>query len=626
MSIVSDVQLNASQKAVVIAGNQPILVVAGPGAGKTTVLKERIERLLLESGDYSRVLAVTFTNVAAANLREKLEDLNSDLVSRVVAGTFHSFAARILQQHGNHVGLRPDFNISNEDSDRRELYDEALNRVGWQPEANSNYLPLLSRLMERGATRDSVAHFIVPGLDAEMLGKTLEAYLDVSVERGQLDFALLIYMVNRLFGAYPAIARQVRKTYGFICIDEFQDTNDAQFRLLHHLCATNANGLLLLADQDQVIYQWNGASTGRLKEAVDAFGCQVLVLPTSFRCPDLIVSAANHLISHNVGRFVGDTFQSAIEEPGQITIKSFNTEALEEQWIAEQLQNLPSDERSETAVLSRNKKRLESLLRQCEEHKLPVVIPAPRFEFVSPPFVVLHSMMRLAQRFQSRHLERLCSAFAAMTGSLLDAGTLAAEAAASDEPALQAFVTATRPLLSSATYDDVCDYIERELLARKEYRDFSTTFLKWVSDVVASTNGATFAQDYEDELPVWKFLEQAHKGLVSDRVPLGEFLRRLELESKSPEIPDAIKLMTVHGAKGLEYRNVFIMGASEGQFPAFQAAQQGADSDAMREERRSFFVAITRCKANLTITYPTTYMGYRKQPSRFIAELELSPH
>lgn len=615
--------LNASQKAIVEADETPLLVVAGPGAGKTTVLRARIERVLDES-PYNRVLAITFTNVAVANLRSRLEDLTRDDLQRVRICTFHSFAASILQQHGTHLDLQPDFNISNEDADRREIYFEAVAAARCAVDENADYLPLIGRLLERGASEGTISNFIDPSIDAEVVGTILEQYVRISVAKGQLDFALLVYLANKLLIETPGVSKQIRRTYKYICVDEFQDTNDAQFRLLEAICKDRASGLLLLADQDQVIYQWNGASVGRLAEAANAFTARTTVLPTSFRCPDAIVRAASCLIAHNPSRFVTPVFKSAIDRRGSIAVKSFASENAEESWIASQLQGLSAEQYDETAVLARNRKRLDSLLVTCSGMKIPAMIPTPRFEFVSPPLVLLHSILRLAHRFQRRHLDALCDSLATVTGMILDAGTIIAEAAATDVPALEVFVKRSRDLVRSEQYGSVCDYVMHKLLARKDYWALSDLYFAWISEQQTRTPDV-YAADFDEEKPIWVALERTHKGLQSDQITLSEFLRRLDLESKAPPVIGRVRLMTVHGAKGLEFDRVFLLGASEGQFPSFQAVKQGDASQAIQEERRSFFVAITRCKADLMVTYPTSYMGYRKQASRFITEMGLPP-
>ena len=291
---------NENQQAIIEADDTPLLVVAGPGAGKTFVLEQRVRRLLsLEPESHFRILAITFTNVASSNLRRRLDDLDIGLDDRLEIGTFHSFAARLLQQHGSHIGLSPAFSIISANEDREEIAAEAFATISAAANVSS-VLPLIARRYERGLSQGGAPGSIASELD---LDGYMKAYRDVSIARGQLDFPLLIYVVLELLTRYPALARLMRKIYRYICVDEFQDTNQAQFQLLRLLASGDPRGLLFLADQDQVIYQWNGASPRRLREAQDAFKMNVLLLPTSFRCPPVILEAANRLISNNLQRF-----------------------------------------------------------------------------------------------------------------------------------------------------------------------------------------------------------------------------------------------------------------------------------------------------------------------------------
>lgn len=618
------VELNANQRAIVEAGEDPLLVVAGPGAGKTTVLKERIERLLAgDSSAYSRVLAITFTNVAAEHLREKLQALPQDQVQRVDIGTFHAFAMRLLQQHGTHIGLSSGFSIATDQSDREELLSSAFRMIGAAESPDKSVLPLLARLYERCPNGAEIGNYVDTSVDTVQLEKLFEAYVKVSVEKGYIDFPLLVFLANRILSEYPAIARQVRKAYKYICVDEFQDTNDAQFRLLEAIASANPKGLLFLSDQDQVIYQWNGASPKRLSEAKDTFRMNLLILPTSFRCPNEIIVAANNLISHNAGRFVTPQFDSVVENGGAIALVEHGDERLEVDWLAKQLAALPAHELSETAVLSRTKKLLDLALKAAIAEGVPAAIPSPRFEFQSAPLVMLHSLLRIASRSDSaRRVRQLASSYNSLRGASIDADTLLAEGAAEGYSPIEAFLKVVSKSEPSAEFVALAQYLRSDLIARKDFRGLSTLFFSWIESQDAMQNFAPL-EDYSDEKDVWQNLERQHTGLTSERTTLDEFLRRMDLESKAPALPNCVRFMTVHGAKGLEYDRVFIIGAAEDQFPSFQSLRAGPGSELMQEERRSFFVAVTRTKRSLTLSYAKRYNGYQKARSRFISEMGL---
>ena len=225
-------------------------------------------------------------------------------------GTFHAFAAKVLQQHGSHLGLSPDFTIISAREDRLAILQEALDSRGIEADPR-RFFGLLTRLYERAAGVDEISGVLESDSISAFLPTVFSDYLRLSAEKAQLDFSLLIYYCIELFKKYPSIAKQLRRVYKYICVDEFQDTNDAQFVLLDLLTANATTGLVFLADQDQLIYQWNGASPERLRDAQKRFEMNVVVLPTSFRCPDEILQPANDLISHNSSRFVKPTFTQA---------------------------------------------------------------------------------------------------------------------------------------------------------------------------------------------------------------------------------------------------------------------------------------------------------------------------
>ena len=182
------------------------------------------------------------------------------------------------------------------------------------------------------------------------------------------------------------------------------------------------------------------------------------------------------------------------------------------------------------------------------------------------------------------------------------------------------------PLAQTAEFKALASSVENDLVERRHFRNVSTLFFAWVDRIASGTDWATTAYlaSYDEERAVWNEFESFHRGLVSDNVPLGEFLRALDLASKAPVQQDTIRLLTVHSAKGLEFRRVYIVGATDGQFPAFQAVKLGDKSEAMEEERRSFFVAITRSQDQVIVTYSTVVRGYTSRPSRFLSEMGIT--
>ena len=625
-------ELSKSQLAVVKANADPLLVVAGPGAGKTTVLAARISRLLTESdGSYRKVLGITYTNVAANNLRDKIALLGKEASARTLVSTFHGFSARLLQQHGLHVGLNQDFAIVNEINDRTELLTKAAAKIGASPADLARradaLLRLLARLYERCTTSEDIPNHMTrdSAADLQFIMQIFDAYVQTSIEENQLEFSLLVYLATKLLREFRPLAIQTRQIYQYICVDEFQDTNSMQFKLLEAIALDDPSGLLLLADQDQIIYQWNGASPTRLREAASRFKATIMELPTSYRCPDDVVAAATRLISHNSDRFVNAIYDSEKHETADIVIRGFADEHEEAKYIAQRLTEFDESERASTVVLARNRKLLDVILQATKARDIEAFAPVSKLDFESPPMVMLQSMLRLANRANRvTVVRRLVAAFALMTGVELDADLLFAQAEEETSDVLSLFFHTLLPKARSDEFKRLAAVVATELVSRKEFRNISSAFFSWVDSLQPSDLKTAYQGDFDAEKNIWLALERRHRGLADEQVTLAEFLRNVDLESKVGEPKGAVRLLTVHGAKGLEFDHVFLAGAAENQFPTYQAVAPGASAHALEEERRSFFVAITRSMKSLTLSYADKYFGRQTSPSRFIAELEVS--
>ncbi|MDH4187911.1 MAG: UvrD-helicase domain-containing protein, partial [Nitrospira sp.] len=246
----------------------PLLVLAGPGSGKTRVLTCRIAHILDSSQDENfRVLGLTFTNKAADEMRSRVTKYVPGQEGRVFLGTFHSFCADILRQHGTHLNINPNFNIYGQEEDLQAILndavDEAKNKSNLVRDIHRKTLPVIQRLKSRLILPEACRNrFQDPEL-AEVMGILYPAYEEQLTKRNALDFNSLILKAYQLFARFPAFAKRYRTVYPYICIDEFQDTNEAQYSLLRALTGNEYRNLFIVADDDQIIYQWNGASHKR---------------------------------------------------------------------------------------------------------------------------------------------------------------------------------------------------------------------------------------------------------------------------------------------------------------------------------------------------------------------------
>jgi DNA helicase-2/ATP-dependent DNA helicase PcrA len=615
--------LNENQRKAIEWPEGPLLVLAGPGSGKTLVLTLRVAQLL-ERDENAAVLALTFTNKAAAEMRERVDRLLGQHGERAQLCTFHSFATDVLRQHGSHLGIQPDFALLTQEEDRVALVEEIVGTLADEghvlPTDHRNTLSLLDRLFassyEGGAEAPSLVHTPewVPGLFA--------GYCRRLIKENRLDFGALLHFARELLTKHPAVTRVLRAGWTHVCVDEFQDTNKAQYDLLRLLVAERSPNLFVVADDDQIIYQWNGASPERLQTLKHDYQMTVLQLPENYRCPKEIINLANRLIGRNRLRTPGKqpltTSRRTGMDQGVIRLGTYNTPDDEAAAIAADIRDR-SVNAIDVAVLARTAKLLDRAAEALREAGLDAHVTQRKAEFETPLVRVVFHALRLANARHDRDvLRRLCVAWDALTDQTLELGDVTAAAALVGGDFLRAWVDAA----SADTAGGPSALVARLRLSLVDRLEFPSV-VDWFL-----TEGARAIADSDDqalstELQTWSAL---HGELVrehgEDALTLNVYLQHMDLAPKAPRPgPNAIRLMTVHGAKGLEFKHVYLIGMAQEVFPSFQSLRKGATSREVEEERRNCFVAITRVQETLTLTHARQYYGYAKDPSQFIAEM-----
>ena len=613
--------LNENQRRAVEWNDGPLLVLAGPGSGKTGVLTLRVARLLEEDED-AAALALTFTNKAAAEMRERVDQLLGERSDRAQLCTFHSFAADVLGQHGSHLGIRPNFHPLTRDEDRIAILEEVIKDLpggGWElPPDRNNVLKLIDRLFSESypGTGESVSLTNTP----TWLPRLFRRYCGALVQANRLDFGSLLYFATRLLRAKPAVARVVRLGWTHICVDEFQDTNTAQYDLLRLVAPASDHNLFVVADDDQIIYQWNGASPKRFRDLRRDYDLKGIQLPESYRCPAAIIALANRLISHNKQRFSAKKALS-VHDPGSpyggaVRFADFPSPGREAAFVAKDIRERGLRP-SECVVLGRTNQLIRGAADTLERAGLEAYLPRKKSEFDSPVLAVLVEALRLAN---SRHdrviLRRICLAWEGLTGVAIDPSGVRAAAALVGGDFLRAWVDVAA---AASGTKGALKQIRTDLVDRLMFPEIVDTFLDqgW-----RSWNGADRAELTDEEVTTWKAL---HHDIITEygaRVPLNTYLQQLDLSSKTPAPgPNALRCMTVHAAKGLEFKHVYLIGMAQEVFPFYRALKKGATSQEVEEERRSCFVAITRARKTLTMTRSRTYYGYMKEASQFLREM-----
>ncbi len=608
----------------------PLLVIAGPGSGKTRVLTCRVAKLVRDSPDKKfRTLAVTFTNRAAGEMRERVDAMVEGAGSRTFIGTFHSFCAEVLRQHGSHVGVKPDFTILAKDDDIELLMSEAVERA---MEVNEEVIP-----------SDKAVWSVIRRLKAELIGpddapqhvsdqrlsrRIADLYRSFDSELARanvLDFDSLIFRTFTLFRKFPSFAQRYQTVYPYWCIDEFQDTNVAQYTLIKEMAKPSFTNIFVVADDDQIIFVWNGASHTRLEEFRSDFRTTLLQLPTNYRCPPAIVAIANNLIRFNLLRTPNkQPLQSAVHIEASakpISVLHFGTDDEECSAIADRLSQFKPSERGSIAVLSRVNRLLDKLAEQLVNRGVDFVVPKKRSEFASAGFRWLHNVLRLAHRRSDEQVfESVVADFNAFAAVRLDPQRIIASVGASTTDLLFAFFRAAEHTLP----ENVMNAAD-QLQARGAWKAFTKAAVDYLQVSTASETEEERAVDlFQEDATAWNELVHDIQLQHGKEITLDAFLHELDLRSKEPTPrKPSVSLLTIHGAKGKEFDHVFIIGMAEDILPSFQSKKRGDSSPEMEEERRNCFVAITRTKKTLCLSYAAMYSGWPKAPSRFLREMEL---
>ena len=607
-------------------GAGALLVLAGPGSGKTRMLTCRIARLLDESRDERfRILALTFTNKAAHELERRVKQLVPGIEYRAVINTFHSFCAQVLRQHGGHVGVKTNFAIFSRKEDRLAVLEDALRRDARRyARDTSRLLHYIDRLKEGLVlTVDAVAELSNwPGIGPEAARLISRAYGNYEKElrrANALDFNSLLLKAYELFG-FAAIARHYQLVYRYWHIDEFQDTNKAQYRLLRRMASRDFRDIFVVADEDQVIYEWNGASVSRIRDFRRDFSSETKYLPTNYRCPPRIVKAANRLVSRNRKRdgMKPNTRAARRKTNGRaraIQWRSFRTDDAEARFIAAEIAKLDGAARGKTAVLARARYLLEPVHEALQDRRVPSAVLKRRDDFLTPEMNWLVACLEQVNRPRDVFSFRaVVMSFDEIAGLELALEGLDSQAEAERVTSFSLWLKRVRTEALESRAEAYVSGIEK-LWAKQ---------LNWRAAAKETTDKFEHDDsnpDLQTDLTAWRQLLRKIRERNSN-VSLDLFLQQLQMHSKEPDVPrDAVRLATIHGAKGLEFDTVYLIGMAEDILPTWRSSRRGKYSPQLEEERRSCFVAITRASQSLHLSWARRYNGRQRHPSRFLREM-----
>ena len=619
-------ELTEIQNQAVQWNNGPLLVLAGPGSGKTQVLTCRIAKLLETSANERfRILALTFTNKASHEMKTRISSLVPGLEERVDINTFHGFCAQLLRQHGVHLGIKPNFEIYSRKNDREALLQDALRDHSNQFNTEDiNLLPRIDSLKSRLIGPDEALQYLknkeklLPD-EAHHINLAYKLYDKKMKSLNALDFNSLIYFAYKLM-EYPAISKLCQTIYQYWHIDELQDTNGSQYRLLRQMAGEDFRNLFAVADDDQTIYEWNGANVGRIKDFIRDFGCEVIQLTDNFRCPPRIVEAANRLIVHNVQHDKSKQLAIATKPPSEDNVSeirylAFPCDKNEARSIATEIENLGVCQRSNTAVLARNHALLGPLKEQLEKRGIPNSLLGRRDDFSSPQMRwVVACLKQINRPLDKRNMSILNRTFSSFSGMNLDTEEVVLRSEMGQVNLLTAWIDSVKKELTPGLITRTI-----EILSKLAFGDIKMP--EAAQNLINNFNISEEDGDFKDDLSAWGRIESEIRNACGRTVSLVQYLQEMELRSKEPNPKHgAVSLGTIHGSKGMEFDRVYLIGLAEEVLPSWHSIKKG-NGAALEEERRNCFVAITRTKKHLVLSGAKSYNNWTKDPSRFLGEM-----
>ncbi len=627
-------RLNPEQRQAVETLDGPLLVLAGAGTGKTRVLTTRFAHILLSGRAYpGQVLAVTFTNKAAREMRERVGSLLGRPAEGLWLGTFHALCARMLRRHAEVVGLSSSFTILDTDDQLRLLKQvmEAgrVDAKRWPPQG---LMGVIQRWKDRGLSPDR----ITAAEDSDFGGGRARAiYADYQArlrELNAVDFGDLMLHMTDILRTRPDVLAQYHRTFRYVLVDEYQDTNTVQYLWLRLLAQqeTGAN-ICCVGDDDQSIYSWRGAEVENiLRFEKDFAGARIVRLESNYRSTAPILAAASGLIAHNGGR-LGKTLRPGRHDASgdKVIVASVWDSDEEARMVGSRMESLHRDERhplAEMAILVRAGFQTRAFEERLMTLGLPYrIIGGLRFYERAEIRDATAYMRVLNQPADDLAFERIVNVPRRGVGdAALQA--LHVEARAHRVPlsvavgqllhngALKGRVREQLALLIA------CFSRAREALSRESH----VRVIEMLLDETGYVGmwKADKSPDAPGRLDNLKELVRA----LADFESLGGFLEHVSLVMETEENAgdDRINLMTMHGAKGLEFDTVFLPGWEEGVFPSQRTLDEGGNKG-LEEERRLAYVGITRARKRAIISHAANrrvYANWQSSiPSRFIDEL-----
>ncbi|MFC6376770.1 DNA helicase II [Tatumella terrea] len=627
--------LNDNQREAVAAPRSNLLVLAGAGSGKTRVLVHRIAWLLtVENCSPYSIMAVTFTNKAAAEMRHRIEQVLGTSQGGMWIGTFHGLAHRLLRAHPLDAGLPADFQILDSEDQLRLLKRliKALNLDDKQWPARQA-MWYINGKKDEGLRPKHIESYGNP-VEQTWL-KIYQAYQEACDRAGLVDFAELLLRAHELWLNKPHILNHYRERFTNLLVDEFQDTNNIQYAWIRML-AGDTGRVMIVGDDDQSIYGWRGAQVENIQRFLNDFpGAHTIRLEQNYRSTRNILKAANTLIANNEGR-LGKELWTEDSDGEPISLYCAFNELDESRFVVGRIRHWHEQggALADCAILYRSNAQSRVLEEALLQSSLPYRIYGGMRFFERQEIKDSLAYLRLiSNRNDDAAFERVVNTPTRGIGDrTLDVVRQAARDRQltlwqSSRELLTEKVLAGRAASALQRFIELIDSLSHETcelpLHVQTDRVIKDSGLWMMYEQEKGEKGQARIENLEELVTATR--QFSYQDEDQDLMPLQAFLSHAALEAgegQADKWQDAVQLMTMHAAKGLEFSQVFIVGMEEGMFPSQMSLEEGGR---LEEERRLAYVGVTRAMQKLTLTYAESRRLYGKEvshrPSRFIREI-----
>ena len=640
-------ELNENQREAVVNTEGPTLVIAGAGSGKTRVLTYRIANLLSKGVPAYRILALTFTNKAAREMQKRIATLvGQGNASNLWMGTFHSIFSKILRVEAEHLGYTSNFTIYDSQDSKNLIKsivkDLRLDDKVYKPNDVLGRISMAKNNLVVAQAYAQSAKIVAADQAAKkpMITEIYKYYQLRCRQSDVMDFDDLLLQTNILFRDFPEILEKYQKKFDYILVDEYQDTNYSQYLIIKKLAEQHKN-ICVVGDDAQSIYSFRGARIENILNFRNDYpGYKLCKLEQNYRSTTTIVDAANSIISRNKEQIPKKTF-SENEEGDKIRVMKAMSDKEEGFQVAQEIFRISQNEQAEFndfAILYRTNAQSRIMEEALRKRNIPYKIYGGLSFYQRKEIKDLLAYLRLTvNQNDEEALKRIINypkrGIGDTTVDKLKEVALKYNASIwtvlcnlNKVPGVVSAATAAKLTHFRQLIEGFTELAKEENAYDTTYRIAKTSGI--IDDLSAddTPEGVSRKENIQELLNAVKdFSETAYNEGRDDKLP--SFLEGVALltdqDSEKPEDNNKVTLMTIHSAKGLEFENVFIVGMEEDLFPAQQSAYTPA---ALEEERRLFYVALTRAEKKVVMTYATT--RYKNgnvvypQPSRFIAEID----